>query len=1012
MKCVALSLIVLLSAPVWLSGRRLPIETYTTAEGLARDHIRCIVQDSHGFLWFCTTEGLSRFDGYEFVNYQVEQGLPSNVVNDFLETSDGVYWVATDGGLCRFDARGNRAHRFHCAGLTGEHGVPAPWRLELDGAGGVWVGTLTAHDGLYHLRQGDRWFEHFDLKMVNASVTALLRARNGILWVGSPEGLYRLTPDGRNRLFTMECGLPNDFIMALLEDSGGRIWVGTRHGLARIDGEKFRVYGMHDGLPGERIESLAQTRDGSIWVGTVAGLAERPAEPVQGHREFQSYTLAQGLTARTVGALAEDRDGNLWVGTFGSGAMKVARNGFTTYGEEDGVSFVASFFEGRDHQLCAVSRPDADLRIGCYDGQRFRSIRPEWPSGMQYFGWGQGQIVAQDANSEWWFATGRGLFRFGGTAGVKQLGGARPIRVYTKRDGLPNDDIFRVFADSKGGVWIGTIGTHGGDGLARLDIATSALRVFGDADDMRLAAPTGFAEDRAGNVWIGLYHGGLARYRDGKFERFKAAERLDGSVNSVAIDSKGRLWIATSLGLVRVEDPTQERIRFERFRTKDGLGSDDISAVTEDRWGRIYAATGRGIDRFQPGASGLGPVKHYTRADGIVQGELDQAFCDRDGNLWFSTPLGVSRLEPGQDRAAVSPPVLITGLSLGGVAQAVPDLGAASIAGLRIPRSALRIDFVGLGYSPGETLRYEYRLRNEDAAWSSLTDQRSVTYAKLNPGDYVFQVRAAAGDGTISREPATVAFTVLPPLWRTWWFGILCLACTGAAAYGLHRYRVKQLLAVANVRTRIATDLHDDIGASLSQIAILSEVAQREGAGSQEHDPLPAIAGISRQVVDAMSDIVWAIAPEHDRLSNLTYRMRRFAADLLSAQGMQLEFRTGVAEHDLKVGAHVRRELYLIFKEAIHNVARHSGASRVEVALEREGSLLYLRVRDDGRGFDPDGEYEGRGLRNIRARVDSLGGKVRFESAQPQGTAVWVMVRLSPAKTLSGLRGKSGKNFG
>jgi hypothetical protein len=231
-----------------------------------------------------------------------------------------------------------------------------------------------------------------------------------------------------------------------------------------------------------------------------------------------------------------------------------------------------------------------------------------------------------------------------------------------------------------------------------------------------------------------------------------------------------------------------------------------------------------------------------------------------------------------EDHPRSPPPVLVTGLSAGGVAQAVSDLGQSTLTGLRFPQVPLRLDYVGLGFQPGGALRYRYMLDGADHDWSAPTDQRTVIYANLSPGDYRFRVRALAADGASlpppspqsGPQPATVEFTILPPVWRTWWFLMAWGTAASLLVYALHRYRLAQVLAVANVRTRIATDLHDDIGASLSQIAVLSEVARR-GAGKEflNGAPLQEIAGISRELVDSMSDIVWAINPEHDRLSNL-----------------------------------------------------------------------------------------------------------------------------------------------
>ena len=345
--------------------------------------------------------------------------------------------------------------------------------------------------------------------------------------------------------------------------------------------------------------------------------------------------------------------------------------------------------------------------------------------------------------------------------------------------------------------------------------------------------------------------------------------------------------------------------------------------------------------------------------------------------MWFNTPLGLSELVPTLDRPQAPPPVLVTGLSVGGVAQAISDLGQSAVSGLRLPQSPLRVNYVGLGFLPGQALRYQYMLEGADRDWSAPTDQRTVIYARLASGSYRFLVRAVTGDGVSSPQPASVEFTVLPPVWRSWWFLLACGTLTALLIYALYRYRLAQLLAVADVRTRIATDLHDDIGASLSQIAILSEVAQR-GAGNAARNgtPLSEIAGISRELVDSMSDIVWAINPDHDRLSNLVYRMRRFATDLLGAQGIALQFRSSVADHDLRIGANVRRQIYLIFKEGIHNIARHSGASRAEVELDRAGDGLILRVSDNGKGFDTSAESDGHGLISIRQRAAGFGRRV------------------------------------
>lgn len=250
--------------------------------------------------------------------------------------------------------------------------------------------------------------------------------------------------------------------------------------------------------------------------------------------------------------------------------------------------------------------------------------------------------------------------------------------------------------------------------------------------------------------------------------------------------------------------------------------------MSEDLWGRIYVGTGRGIDRLDPAT---GRIKHYTTDDGLPLGEMSAALCDHRGTLWFSGfSTGLVRHVPGPDPPPVPPPILITGLRIAGDPQPISQLGEVEIAPVELGpyKNQLRIDFVALGFSPGERLRYQYKLEGASQDWSNLEDQRTVNFANLAPGRYRFLVQAVNADEVMSEVPASFSFTILPPVWQRWWFIAIVVALAGITAHTLYSYRVARLLELERVRTRIATDLHDDIGSNLSQIAIWSDVAQRE----------------------------------------------------------------------------------------------------------------------------------------------------------------------------------------
>jgi signal transduction histidine kinase len=251
-------------------------------------------------------------------------------------------------------------------------------------------------------------------------------------------------------------------------------------------------------------------------------------------------------------------------------------------------------------------------------------------------------------------------------------------------------------------------------------------------------------------------------------------------------------------------------------------------------------------------------------------------------------------------------------------------------------------------------------------------------------------------DGGVSLTPATVTFNVLPHFWQRWWFLMLGALAAFAVGYLVYRYRVGRLLEVANMRTRIATDLHDDIGANLTKIAILSEVAQQQrgNGGEEANSSLSSIARISRDSVASMSDIVWAINPNRDSLLDLVRRMRRHAEEVFTTRDIGLEFRAPGADDHFKLGVDVRRDLFLIFKEAVNNVARHSGCSQVEIDFRAEGSELLLQVSDNGVGFDPELESQGQGLMSMRRRAQARGGSLEIESQPGGGTTTKCRVPL------------------
>jgi signal transduction histidine kinase/sugar lactone lactonase YvrE len=698
----------------------------------------------------------------------------------------------------------------------------------------------------------------------------------------------------------------------------------------------------------------------------------------------------EGLDYPAIQVVRQDRDGNVWLGTRGGGLRRLLRDSFVSYDTPDGLEGreITSIFESRSGALCATGVQEGRVFLARFDESRFRSFRPRGTERLRYWGWAFQQTVLQDRAGEWWLPTGEGLYRYPAVEPFEALETTAPRAIYTSRDGLGSGNVFRLFEDSRGDIWIGTFGAPT---LHRWRRASGTIESYARG----ASAPTAFAEDSAGNVWIGFYLGGLARWRDGRMEHFSPEHGMpQGFVFDLHVDREGRLWVASGRdGLSRIDDPTAPMPRAVPPAAEHGLTSGAVLSLTEDRWGRIYVGTGRGIERLDPAT---GSVRHFSTADGLANNYVQTMHVDWGGDLWAGTLGGISRLTP--DRGLRTPPtIVIVGLQVAGEPSPISELGETAISGLELgyDRRRVRIDYAGIGLAPGELLRYQTRLEGLDAEWSPPTGERSLLYGNLGAGSYRFLVRAVNADGLVS-APASVAFTIQPRFWRRGWFLGPLFLLIALTVYAVHRYRVQRLLELERVRTRIATDLHDDLGARLSRISILSEVAaQRIGP----RDPgarqlLSEVGDTARDLVELTGDIAWSIDPRRDDVRSLTARVRRFAGEVLEARGIRWHFDAPEDGSDRRISADERRHLLLFFQEAIHNAVRHAEAREVSLALSLVQRTLEAEVVDDGRGFEPMDEDDGSGLRNMEDRARQVGGTLTIDSAPGRGTRVVLVVPL------------------
>ena len=987
-------------APVWIlaaalagpaaRGETLPLRTYDVADGLAHSRVTSIMQARRGDVWFATWDGVSRFDGYRFTTFGTRDGLPGTLVTSMAEDRHGGLWLGTfDAGLARLlddpRERGRNpnvkfatvrvaegsaaaqigalsvdaANQLWCATTAGIFradlnaaavvfepvlpGVAVSWpqQLAVEPRGRAWA---AGGDGVWEV-EGGRAVRHPVPAEARGDMWNVALARAGGLWVTTGQQLWRLTPRGEGRPADHWDRVPialrdDNYFRVLAESESDGLWIGTMEGLLRWRDEKLTIFTTDNGLPDDKVRALRIDIDGNLWLGTHNGGAARL--PPGG---LVNITRSDGLTDRNVLHVVEARDGRIYATTDRAAVVEI---------------------EG------GRARP--------VPGSERRALRDVHLN------------LVQDRFGNWWMGRGNGVYRFDGP--ILRLDRGRRLGA---RDGLPDPDalVMGLCADTDGTLWLG----QGGRFLAHIRPSVDGRPVVETVplpDPGSDWLPRRVLRDRSGALWVSSFLN-LGRLLGGAIVSLSGSPGLPGTdVRWLHLDRRGRMWLGhRNHGVSMTERPDAPRPVFRNWTTRDGLSSDAVWTIGEDDAGRIFLGTARGLDRIDPDS---GRILAFGPADGLAGGTVNSILADSHGRLWAATSGGLSVLDPSRMRDAVrAPPAYISRVALAGEDLPLPESGLRRLDGLVLPRPGRTIAFewVGVGFETGGPLRFQTKLEGADRDWSAPSEARTVHYARLGAGSYSFQVRSVTAGGEPEDDHATVHFRILPPLWLRGWFIAMSALVAAAVAYGVHALRVRRLVALERVRRQIATDLHDEVGSGLAQVAVLSEVAKRH-ATPEGVRLLAEVADVARSLRESMGDIVWAVDPRKDRLADLVMRLRQVANNLLASEGVAVTFDAPPDDEveRIELAPDRKRHLFLAAKEALTNAARHARASTVRVAIAVHGSTMFLSVVDDGRGFAPAEVSEGRGLSNIERRARALGGRVALEASPGRGVSLKLEVPL------------------
>jgi signal transduction histidine kinase/ligand-binding sensor domain-containing protein len=982
------------------------LETWMTEHGMPQNSVTALLQTRAGYIWAATYNGIAQFDGERFKVFDSSstKGLPNSRITSLFEDPSGDIWIGHDtGDLTRFSGG-----TFHSEPMRGKWFVGTISGICADAGGDVWVlnirGQAQRHrDGMV-LEPPPEMAEFPSLvpQLMLDGQHRLLMVRNGYVAEITPGGIRRIefknpearpyyacvTParqgglwvpgDGRVRRWAEQAWQQDlgpypwgdAFVMTMMESSAGHLLVGTLERGLFIYSPTLGWMNLNrtNGLPQDWIRCLAEDREHNLWVGNSGGLVVlRP-------RSVVMLSPPDAWQGRPVLAITQASDGAVWAATEGAGLYRFKDDSWKHYGVESGLS--------------------------------------------NSFVWS----VLEDSRGRIWAGTwGGGLFRLENDRFVRQFDLHERGEAVTALKEFP-----------AGTLWIGTV-----VGLMRW--SSNTLERFAPLGGAMAGDIRSLATGRDGQLWIGTQGSGLGRYQNGQFFSTRQTDGLPRDfILSLYEDEDRTLWIGTlDRGVCRYRDGQYAK---HIITTEHGLPNNVIGDMEDDGLGNLWLNTQRGLVRASKndlnacadGKISTLPTLVFGKGDGLAtlagsSGFTPSGFRAPDGRLWFPTAKGLAVVNPKSIHTNAVPPsvwieeILVDGQHAEILAAAPPpgtrkdlDLPSRAVE-LKPGRRQLDVLFTGVSFTSPERVRFKYRLEGLDTEWTDGGTRRRVTYPLLPPGEYAFRVIACNSDGLWNQTGDTVAIKVLPYFWQTWWFKT-ALAIVGTSVVGNiffleSRRRLRRKLEriarereLERERARIAQDIHDDLGASLTRIGMLSQSASEDLL-----DPPRAAASLgqiystARDLTGAMDEIVWAVNPRHDTLDSLTNYIARFAHDFLSAAHIRCRLDAPMSVPDLTVRSEVRHNLFLAFKETLNNVVKHSRASEVRVTLELAPGGFNLIVADNGTGFDPDKSpgyratgrvVSGYGLAGIGTRLEQIGGRMKILSQPAEGTRVELFVPL------------------
>lgn len=940
---------------------------FDTQSGLSNNIVYDVYQDHQGFVWIATDNGLNRFDAYNFKHFQHSlddsTSLSSNIIRKILEDNNGDLWIGTREGLNLFDRKSESFSHYE---------IPGSFNLFLNDIQFIQKDSK----GFFWFLIGESLF-NFDPK---SKVYTQVKSENSLdsFAIDSKDTVWVLTSNNGLRSYSSTTKKWNEHTSITI-NKGSSIFSSSDRSKVfatfRNKNASLRGFAAVPDLPGEsRAERLLEDSKGNTWIGTINGLFIKR----KGEEEVQEYKLGRNTTtlSRNIKSIFEDKAGGIWIGTVnGLFLLDPQKKPFNTIQGIESDQIVMAIEESQNGFW--VNYFSEALKYYEFTEDREPIVRKEVTlNGKQNQIW---DIESSKVDkSELWLATEDGLIIY--DQSLNQI-----EEVKLPKESIRSRVIFTINTGEKGTYWLG-----GYERIYQVDAKSKEVLQTIQFPLQYVGVLIQDILETEKGLLIATEGYGLLTYSSST-----GIENYDlkgiSSIWDIYESPDKEIWLGTNKGLYWVAEDITTLGGGSTF----GLESAIVFSITEDHEGVLWLGTDKGLVRFSNGLESF----IYSTKDGILNPEFNRRsiFTSKNDYIFSGGMGGVTYFDPSKIRENPNiPNVLITDFKVisADSSFSISTLSQETIV-LDWNQNTFEIGFTSLNYTNPSQNQYQYALMNHDPELVHSKGSRIARYVRVPSGEYEFVLKGSNNDQVWNERWATIRVKINPPFWDTIWFKLLVITCFIFLIWQVYRYRVRKLLEIERVRLRIASDLHDEIGSGLSGIALAGDLFNQESSSGNPRPELAnRIANNARTLASSLDSIVWLIDPSKESMLDFLQKCKRISQELLASKEVKTVDKIPEVDHNLSISSLKRRNMYLIFKEVLHNTLKHSNSSAVEIRFDMVDGWFQIRIQDYGQGFNEQEINKGNGLDSIRRRADEIKSILEIASGNEEGTKTTLKTRL------------------